>query len=602
MSKGRGLVTGISAILTTILGLSSCEVASTAAPEWSKHLVIYEIATKGFTSPNGPESGTFNSLKAKLPYLEDLGINAIWLTGHSYSDSSHFYGIWTQYACIEPGKLDPSLGSEAEFKAMVAEAHKRGIRVFLDTIEHGVMSYSKLLNEHPDWFKGGSWGMTDYDWAGEHPDLDEWWIQLWTDAVLDWGVDGFRCDMGLHRPDLWQEIKQRCSNAGKPIFILGESGNESVSHSCQRDIMLYSIREGRLDDHAALNHLAAIEDLRFGQFSGQSAVFNCEIKYGDDTLTLSNNPENEIYIEYLGLQEDVIGRWEYEKDDDPDWNWILYGVDPDRAFDHIRIFSPERSWHWQTEGSGWKLAVAKVENGLQISGGDPLPGERLRVIAPSCHDCGWDGFPLDKNPYTVQGSRHVFGYGTLLAPAIPLFMSGEEFDAQYVPLPRHTPGLFGEGDPGSGRWLYGSWLQWDQLERPDNQAMFKDVSRLLSIRAEHQDLIHALDRDDQNLRFRSAKVSSGSDLPVPYILTNAKRALLIAGNPNATSKAMILDLSVSDLGFNVDVKKFKITHLWPEEQSAELVQATDLLKFKLILPADGVKGGGLQVVRFEPIY
>src|SRR5688572_10033387 len=53
------------------------------APEWMKDLVIYEIATKAFTSPNGPGSGTFSSLKERLPYLQDLGITGIWLTGHS---------------------------------------------------------------------------------------------------------------------------------------------------------------------------------------------------------------------------------------------------------------------------------------------------------------------------------------------------------------------------------------------------------------------------------------------------------------------------------------------------------------------------------------
>ncbi|MBT4853050.1 MAG: hypothetical protein HON37_13410, partial [Candidatus Marinimicrobia bacterium] len=139
-------------------GVNPNDVLGIAAPEWTRDLIIYEIATKGFTSPSGPESGTFNSLKEKLPYLEELGINAIWLTGHSYSDSSHFYGIWTQYACIEPGVLDPSLGTLEEFKAMVAEAHTRGIRIILDTIEHGVMEYSKIIKDHPDWFKGGSWG------------------------------------------------------------------------------------------------------------------------------------------------------------------------------------------------------------------------------------------------------------------------------------------------------------------------------------------------------------------------------------------------------------------------------------------------------------
>src|SRR5689334_11726510 len=76
------------------------------SPEWTKDLVIYEIATKAFTSPNGPESGTFASLKTRLPYLQELGVTGIWLTGHSLSDPKHFLNIWTQYACIEPDKID----------------------------------------------------------------------------------------------------------------------------------------------------------------------------------------------------------------------------------------------------------------------------------------------------------------------------------------------------------------------------------------------------------------------------------------------------------------------------------------------------------------
>ena len=43
-----------------------------ASPGWMKDLIIYEVATKGFTSPKGPESGTFNSLRDKLAFLEEL--------------------------------------------------------------------------------------------------------------------------------------------------------------------------------------------------------------------------------------------------------------------------------------------------------------------------------------------------------------------------------------------------------------------------------------------------------------------------------------------------------------------------------------------------
>jgi pullulanase/glycogen debranching enzyme len=77
------------------------------SPPRVRDLIIYEIATKGFTSPHGPETGTFNSLKARLSYLQELGITGIWLTGHSLADSHFFYNIWTQYANIEPQKIDP---------------------------------------------------------------------------------------------------------------------------------------------------------------------------------------------------------------------------------------------------------------------------------------------------------------------------------------------------------------------------------------------------------------------------------------------------------------------------------------------------------------
>jgi len=591
-------------VLTMVCSLTAISHANedvdTGAPEWAKDLIIYEIATKGFTSPAGPESGTFNSLKDKLPYLEELGINAIWLTGHSYSDSSHFYGIWTQYACIEPGKLDPSLGTQDEFKEMVKEAHQRGIRVFLDTIEHGVMDYSDLIKEHPDWFKGGSWGMTDYDWEGDHPDLDEWWIQMWTHVVLDWDVDGFRCDMGLHRPDLWEEIKKRCVIAGKPIFILGESGNETVSHACQRDIMLYDIRKGRLSEHMALNNLGAIEDLQVGSFTGKTVTFKCEIQYGNETISFDNTSKTNRGIKFLGVGADVVGRWEYEKEGDPDWGWSLTGLDTRREYDHIRLFSPERSWHWQTKGSGWKLVVEQLNDSLKLYGGDPLPGNRLRIIAPSCHDAGWDGFELDSNPYTVQGSRHIFGYATLLAPAIPLFMSGEEFDASYQPLPRHTPGLFGKGEPGTGRWLYASWIQWDQLNQSSNQEMLEDVKRMLEIRREHADLIHALDERDQNLKIKSVPVISESDLPVPYLLTNGKRALLILGNPHGKTREITLSISIDDLELTARRSKLKMTSLWPIEGKTKTIRVKRLSSLSLEIPPDQVRGGGLQVYRFDP--
>ncbi len=568
-------------------------------PEWAKNLIIYEVAIKGFTSPNGPESGTFNSLKEKMGYLKKLGINGIWLTGHSLSDSSHFYGIWTQYACIEPDKIDPSLGSEQEFKDMIAEAHKHGIRIFLDTIEHGVMNDSPLIIKHPDWFKDGSWGMTDYDWTGNHPQLEKWWIEMWTKAVLDWGVDGFRCDCGLHRPDLWLEIKRRCAKAGKPIFILGESGSENVSDACQRDIMLFDQRKGLLDNHTALTNLASMRDLLHQNPDWESAALKCSVIYNDGTEMTNTGSNSELQISFLGLAEDMIGTWEFEPDGNKDWQWLIKGIDQKRSIERVVLAWPDRNWHWQSKGWGWKMAIKKSKKGLIINGGNPLPGPKMRVISPSCHDAGWEGFPLDKNPYMVQNSRFVFGYGVLFTPAIPIFMSGEEFDADYRPLPRHTPDLYGKEEAGTGRWLYASWLNWNQVKETHHKQMFEDVQRMIEIRRNHQDIIHAVNPENNNIKLSSVLTTSDVNLPVPYIISNGKKALLIAGNPLDFDVEINLNIDEESLGIDLKKERLKITELWPDEKSSCIMSIKELSKFSCTIPADGKAGGGLQVIRIE---
>src|SRR5215469_15118611 len=201
----------------------SADPSQPPSPDWLKGLVLYEIATKGFTSPNGPESGTFASLKEKLPYLEELGVTGLWLSGYSICDPHHFYNIWTQYAVIQPDQLDPALGTESEFKLLIDEAHRRGMKVILDVITHGVMKDSPLIRQHPSWFRGGSWGMMDYEWTGGHTDLDDWWVKVFTDYVTKYGVDGFRLDVDIFRPDLWERIRRNAAAAGHPIAICDET-------------------------------------------------------------------------------------------------------------------------------------------------------------------------------------------------------------------------------------------------------------------------------------------------------------------------------------------------------------------------------------------
>ncbi|MGL4649286.1 MAG: alpha-amylase family glycosyl hydrolase, partial [Caldilineaceae bacterium] len=235
------------------------------APEWVEGMVLYEVATRSFTSPNGPESGTFASLRARLPYIRDLGATCIWLTGHSLSDPSHFYNIWTQYACVEPDRLDPLLGDEAAFKTLIDEAHALGLRVILDVITHGIMPQSPIVRAKPHWFKGGSWGMTDFDWSGHHPDLDDWWVDVWAGYVEKFGIDGFRLDVAAYRWDLWQRVRARAAAVGHPIVIVTEHGPsfQGVNDFYQRSsVRLSNQIRGLLADAPMLHDVpAAVREL-----------------------------------------------------------------------------------------------------------------------------------------------------------------------------------------------------------------------------------------------------------------------------------------------------------------------------------------------------
>jgi hypothetical protein len=274
-------------------------------------------------------------------------------------------------------------------------------------------------------------------------------------------------------------------------------------------------------------------------------------------------------------------------------------VDADRPFKNIRLTSPGRSWKWQSKKGGWQLAVSKTAGGMRVSGGNPLPGPKLRVISLSCHDCGWEGFPAGKNSYTVQGSRFVFGYGALFAPAIPLFMAGDEFDSEFKPLPRLCPDLYGKGKPGTGTWMYGSWLQWDQLDEKRHRAMFEDVKRMLAIRREHRDLIHAVSPDKVDIRLSAVPASGQENLPVPYALSNGKRALLVVGNPTDHRVDVELAITLEGLGLPADTKMLRVSSLWPTEQKARRLTVEALSQYRCIVGADCTPGGGLRVFRFE---
>jgi alpha-glucosidase len=197
--------------------------------EWWRNAVLYEIYVRSFADGNGDGLGDLAGVRARLPYLRDLGVDGIWLTPFYPSpDADHGYDV-TDYVGV-----DPRFGTLEDFDALLADAHDLGLRVLIDIVPN------HTSNRHP-WFRnaladptsrdrarylfrpgrdggppsnwtsafgGSAWELDEasgeyflHMFAPEQPDLD--WHNPEVEASfaeilrfwLDRGVDGFRIDV-----------------------------------------------------------------------------------------------------------------------------------------------------------------------------------------------------------------------------------------------------------------------------------------------------------------------------------------------------------------------------------------------------------------------
>lgn len=98
-------------------------------PLWFKDAIIYELSVRAFYDSNGDGTGDFQGLIQKLDYLEDLGINTIWLLPF-YASPLKDDG----YDVTDHCDVHPDFGALADFKAFIKDAHSRGIRVITELL------------------------------------------------------------------------------------------------------------------------------------------------------------------------------------------------------------------------------------------------------------------------------------------------------------------------------------------------------------------------------------------------------------------------------------------------------------------------------------
>ncbi len=229
------------------------EVKGVRPPSWVPDAVFYQIFPDRFRNgdpendPPGtqawgelptPQSffgGDLWGILEKLPYLEDLGVTALYLTPIFRASTNH------RYDTEDYSEVDPALGGNEALKLLVSELHRRGMRLILD----GVFNHCGV--GHPffrearergraspywDWFVWEEEEPGYSCWAG-CPSLPEWnhdnpkvrdfllsVVRFW---LREYEIDGWRLDTVEYLPlDLVKEIYEATKEVNPEAYVLGE--------------------------------------------------------------------------------------------------------------------------------------------------------------------------------------------------------------------------------------------------------------------------------------------------------------------------------------------------------------------------------------------
>lgn len=200
--------------------------------DWWRDAVIYQVYPRSFADSNGDGMGDLEGVRSRLPYLRDLGVDAVWLSPFYASPQAD-----AGYDVADYRAVDPMFGNLLDADALIRDAHALGLRIIVDLVPNHSSDqhewFKRALAEGPgspsrdryhfrpgkgengelppnDWesiFGGPAWTrVADGEWylhlfAPEQPDFnwehpavgDEFRsiLRFW----LDMGVDGFRIDV-----------------------------------------------------------------------------------------------------------------------------------------------------------------------------------------------------------------------------------------------------------------------------------------------------------------------------------------------------------------------------------------------------------------------
>lgn len=197
------------------------------AHDWVRDGVIYQIFPRAFSA-----EGNFKGITAQLDRLKDLGVTILWLMPiHPIGQEKKKGTIGSPYAVRDYYAINPDYGTKDDFKKLISEAHRRGMKVIIDIVANHT-AWDSVLMKHPDWYKHDAKGNITYpyDWYDiaalnyESKDLRRYMTDMLRFWIREFDLDGFRCDVAGEVPtDFWENARIELDRIKPGIFMLAEA-------------------------------------------------------------------------------------------------------------------------------------------------------------------------------------------------------------------------------------------------------------------------------------------------------------------------------------------------------------------------------------------
>ena len=203
---------------------------------------FYQILVYSFADSDGDGIGDFKGICDKLYYLEELGIEAIWLSPIHACKSYHAYDVTDYYKINEKYEVTMN-GKKYDYKYLLDTCHKKNISVIMDLVINHTSNDHVWKSQHPSWYSSQAafpGGMSDLDYDKNEvkeamKEVGKYWLKQ--------GFDGFRLDAAMwlynesgddasrvnHQKNYkyWNEWCKAMKDTNPDCYIIGEVLNKN---------------------------------------------------------------------------------------------------------------------------------------------------------------------------------------------------------------------------------------------------------------------------------------------------------------------------------------------------------------------------------------